>query len=42
MLIALNKPFGVLTQFTDDGGRATLADFVPSRRVSLRATRSGQ
>lgn len=28
MLIALNKPFGVLTQFTDDGGRSTLADFV--------------
>ena len=28
MLIALNKPFGVLTQFTDGGGRPTLADFV--------------
>lgn len=28
MLIALNKPFGVLSQFTDGAGRATLADFV--------------
>lgn len=27
-LILLNKPFRVLAQFTDDGGRATLADFV--------------
>ena len=28
MLIALNKPFGVLCQFTDPEGRPTLADFV--------------
>lgn len=27
-LLVLNKPFGVLTQFTDDQGRATLKDFV--------------
>jgi len=27
-LLMLNKPFGVLTQFTDDQGRATLKDFV--------------
>ncbi len=28
MLIALNKPFDVLCQFTDREGRATLADYV--------------
>lgn len=28
MLIALNKPYGVLCQFTDSDGRATLADYV--------------
>ncbi|WP_426661614.1 rRNA large subunit pseudouridine synthase E [Rhodanobacter aciditrophus] len=28
MLIALNKPYGVLCQFTDEQGRPTLADYV--------------
>lgn len=32
-LILLNKPYGVLPQFTDDHGRATLADHVPVKGV---------
>lgn len=33
MLVALNKPFGVLCQFTDEAGRRTLADFVTQKGV---------
>lgn len=33
MLIAFNKPFNVLCQFTDDAGRRTLADFVTVKDV---------
>ena len=33
MLIALNKPWGVLCQFTDAQGRLTLADFVTQKDV---------
>ncbi|CAM5635981.1 pseudouridine synthase [Rhodanobacter lindaniclasticus] len=33
MLVALNKPYGVLCQFTDSQGRATLADFVAQTDV---------
>ncbi len=32
-VILVNKPFGVLTQFTDGGGRPTLADWVPIKQV---------
>ena len=37
-LILFNKPFNVLSQFTDDHGRATLADFLaaPDCRVAGR------
>jgi 23S rRNA pseudouridine2457 synthase len=33
VLIALNKPYGVLCQFTDGQGRRTLADFVRQKDV---------
>ena len=33
MLIAFNKPFNVLCQFTDGAGRRTLADFVTAKDV---------
>ena len=33
VLIAFNKPFNVLCQFTDDTGRRTLADFVTAKDV---------
>lgn len=33
MLVALNKPFGVLCQFTGEAGRRTLADFVGQKGV---------
>lgn len=32
-LILLNKPFNVLSQFTDDSGKATLANFVSQKGV---------
>ena len=33
MLILLNKPFRVLSQFTDGDGRATLSDYVDAKDV---------
>lgn len=34
-LILFNKPFNVLSQFTDDQGRATLADYVSAPRCRV-------
>jgi 23S rRNA pseudouridine2457 synthase len=33
MLIAFHKPYGVLSQFTSDGSKPTLADFIAARHV---------
>ncbi|MCG8435389.1 MAG: pseudouridine synthase [Gammaproteobacteria bacterium] len=32
-LIAFNKPYGVLSQFTDSAGRSTLADYIKIKTV---------
>lgn len=32
-IVLFNKPFDVLSQFTDEGGRATLKDYVPLRDI---------
>ncbi len=33
MLVAFNKPYRVLSQFTDENGRQTLANYIPLKKV---------
>lgn len=33
MLVAFNKPYQVLSQFTDNSGRATLSDYIPIKKI---------
>jgi len=33
LLVAFNKPYCVLSQFTDENGRATLADFIDIKKI---------
>lgn len=33
MLVAFNKPYRVLSQFTDENGRQTLADFIAIKKI---------
>ncbi len=33
MLVAFNKPYKVLSQFTDDNGRQTLADYIDIKKI---------
>ena len=32
-IVLFNKPYGVLTQFTDQQGRKTLADYIPIKNI---------